>query len=70
MYADTFAINKEENIGKEYDFYINPMVVEGDTAQDYEPYYYEAEASKLITWAVDDTLISVMDSVICFIINS
>ena len=61
IYVDTFAINKEENIGKEYDFYLSPMVVEGDTAQDYEPYYYEAEASKLITWAVDDTLVSVMD---------
>ena len=61
IYVDTFAINKEENIGKEYDFYLNPIVVEGDTEQDYEPYYYEAEASKLITWAVDDTLVSVMD---------
>lgn len=46
VYVDTFATNKEENIGKEYDFYINPMVVEGDTAQDYEPYYSEYEASK------------------------
>ena len=46
VYADTFAISKEENIGKEYDFYINPMVVEGDTAQDYEPYYKEYEATE------------------------
>lgn len=61
LYVDIFSEDKEENIGKEYDFYLNPMVVEGDTAQDYEPYYYEAEASKLITWAVDDTLVSVMD---------
>lgn len=47
VYVDTFAINKEENIGKEYDFYINPMVVEGDTAQDYEPYYREYEATSM-----------------------
>lgn len=43
------------------DMWMHPMLVEGDTKQDYEPYYYEAEASKLITWAVDDTLVSVMD---------
>ena len=61
IYVDLWRTNKEENIGKEYDFYLNPIVVEGDTEQDYEPYYYEAEASKLITWAVDDTLVSVMD---------
>lgn len=61
LYVDIHLTSKEENIGKEYDFYLNPMVIEGDTAQDYEPYYYEAEANKLITWAVDDTLVSVMD---------
>lgn len=61
VYADTFATNKEENIGKEYDFYINPMVVEGDTAQDYEPYYYEAEASKTEIIPDDGSLTSVVD---------
>ena len=61
LYIDMNLIDNDTNIGKEYDFYINPMLVEGDTKQDYEPYYYEAEASKLITWAVDDTLVSVMD---------
>ena len=61
IYIDMCLTDNDTNIGKEYDFYINPMIVEGDTAQDYEPYYYEAEASKLITWAVDDTLVSVMD---------
>ena len=61
IYIDMNLIDNDTNIGKEYDFYLNPIVVEGDTEQDYEPYYYEAEASKLITWAVDDTLVSVMD---------
>ena len=61
IYVDTFAINKEENIGKEYDFYINPMVVEGDTEQDYEPYYYEAEASKTEIIPDDGSLTSVVD---------
>lgn len=61
VYADTFAINKEENIGKEYDFYINPMVVEGDIAQDYEPYYYEAEASKTGIYPTDTSLTSIVD---------
>ena len=61
VYTDTFAINKEENIGKEYDFYINPMVVEGDTAQDYEPYYYEAEASKTGIVPDDGSLTSIVD---------
>ena len=61
IYVDTFAINKEENIGKEYDFYINPMVVEGDTEQDYEPYYYEAEASKTGIIPDDGSLTSVVD---------
>lgn len=61
VYADTFAINKEENIGKEYDFYINPMVVEGDTAQDYEPYYYETEVSKTGIYPTDTSLTSIVD---------
>lgn len=61
IYVDTFAINKEENIGKEYDFYLSPMVVEGDTAQDYEPYYYEAEASKTGIIPDDGSLTSVVD---------
>lgn len=61
IYIDMNLIDNDTNIGKEYDFYLSPMLVEGDTKQDYEPYYYEAEASKLITWAVDDTLVSVMD---------
>lgn len=61
VYADTFATNKEENIGKEYDFYINPMVVEGDTAQDYEPYYSEYEASKTEIIPDDGSLTSVVD---------
>lgn len=61
VYVDAFATNKEENIGKEYDFYINPMVVEGDTAQDYEPYYYEAEASKTGIIPDDGSLTSVVD---------
>ena len=61
IYVDTFAINKEENIGKEYDFYLNPMVVEGDTVQDYEPYYYEAEASKTEIIPDDGSLTSVVD---------
>lgn len=51
--------NMDKNVP--IDMWMHPMLVEGDTAQDYEPYYYEAEASKLITWAVDDTLVSVMD---------
>lgn len=61
VYADIYFTNKEENIGKEYDFYINPMVVEGDTAQDYEPYYYEAEASKTGIIPDDGSLTSVVD---------
>lgn len=61
VYADTFATNKEENIGKEYDFYINPMVVEGDTAQDYEPYYSEYEASKTGIIPDNGSLTSVVD---------
>lgn len=61
LYVDVWGANKEENIGKEYDFYINPMVVEGDTAQDYEPYYYEAEASKTEIIPDDGSLTSVVD---------
>ena len=61
IYADIYFTNKEENIGKEYDFYINPMVVEGDTAQDYEPYYYEAEASKTGIYPTDTSLTSIVD---------
>lgn len=61
IYVDTFATSKEENIGKEYDFYINPMAVEGDIAQDYEPYYYEAEASKTGIIPDDGSLTSVVD---------
>lgn len=62
IYMDMFSTtNDESNIGKEYDFYINPMVVEGDTAQDYEPYYYEAEASKTEIIPDDGSLTSVVD---------
>lgn len=61
LYVDVWGTNKEENIGKEYDFYINPMVVEGYTAQDYEPYYYEAEASKIGIYPTDTSLTSIVD---------
>ena len=62
IYMDMFSTTKDEtNIGKEYDFYINPVVVEGDTVQDYEPYYYEAEASKTGIIPDDGSLISVVD---------
>lgn len=62
IYIDMYLTTKDEsNIGKEYDFYINPMVVEGDTAQDYEPYYYEAEASKTDIIPDDGSLTSVVD---------
>lgn len=61
IYVDIWLTNEEENIGKEYDFYINPMVVEGDTAQDYEPYYYEAEASKTEIYPTDTSLTSIVD---------
>ena len=62
IYMDMFSTtNDESNIGKEYDFYINPMVVEGDTVQDYEPYYYEAEASKTGIYPTDTSLTSIVD---------
>lgn len=61
VYIDMNLIDNDTNIGKEYDFYINPMVVEGDTAQDYEPYYYEAEASKTEIYPTDTSLTSIVD---------
>lgn len=62
LYIDMFGTTADEsNIGKEYDFYINPMVVEGDTKQDYEPYYYEAEASKTDIIPDDGSLTSIVD---------
>ena len=62
IYMDMFLTTYDEsNIGKEYDFYINPMVVEGDTVQDYEPYYYEAEASKTGIYPTDTSLTSIVD---------
>ena len=62
IYMDMFSTTYDEsNIGKEYDFYINPMLVEGDTKQDYEPYYYEAEASKTEIIPDDGSLTSVVD---------
>lgn len=61
VYMDMCLTDGDTNIGKEYDFYINPMVVEGDTAQDYEPYYYEAEASKTGIIPDDGSLTSVVD---------
>lgn len=61
VYIDVYLINKEENIGKEYDFYLSPMVVEGDTAQNYEPYYYEAEVSKTDIIPDDGSLTSIVD---------
>ena len=47
--------------GDEIDVLINPMLVEGDTKQDYEPYYYEAEASKTEIIPDDGSLTSVVD---------
>ena len=47
--------------GDEIDVLINPMLVEGDTKQDYEPYYYEAEASKTGIIPDDGSLTSVVD---------
>ena len=61
IYIDMNLIDNDTNIGKEYDFYINPMLVEGDTKQDYEPYYYEAEASKTEIIPDDGSLTSVVD---------
>ena len=61
LYIDMNLIDNDTNIGKEYDFYINPMLVEGDTKQDYEPYYYEAEASKTGIIPDDGSLTSVVD---------
>lgn len=61
VYIDMNLVDNDTNIGKEYDFYINPMVVEGDTAQDYEPYYYEAEASKTEIYPTDTSLTSIVD---------
>lgn len=62
IYIDMYLTTKDEsNIGKEYDFYINPMVVEGNMMQDYEPYYYEAEASKMDIIPDDDSLTSIVD---------
>lgn len=61
IYIDMNLIDNDTNIGKEYDFYLNPMVVEGDTVQDYEPYYYEAEASKTEIIPDDGSLTSVVD---------
>ena len=61
IYIDMNLIDNDTNIGKEYDFYLSPMVVEGDTAQDYEPYYYEAEASKTGIIPDDGSLTSVVD---------
>lgn len=61
LYVDVHSTSKEENVGKEYDFYLSPMVVEGDTAQDYEPYYYEAEASKTGIYPTDISLTSIVD---------
>lgn len=61
IYIDMNLIDNDTNIGKEYDFYINPMLVEGDTKQDYEPYYYEAEASKTGIYPTDTSLTSIVD---------
>lgn len=61
VYIDMYLIDNDTNIGKKYDFYLNPMVVEGDTAQDYEPYYYEAEASKTEIYPTDTSLTSIVD---------
>ena len=61
VYIDMNLIDNDTNIGKEYDFYLNPMVVEGDIAQDYEPYYYEAEASKTGIVPNDGSLTSIVD---------
>ena len=61
LYIDMNLIDNDTNIGKEYDFYINPMLVEGDTKQDYEPYYYEAEASKTGIYPTDTSLTSIVD---------
>lgn len=62
IYMDMYLTTADSsNIGKEYDFYINPMVVEGDTARDYEPYYYEAEASKTEIVSDDGSLTSIVD---------
>ena len=61
LYIDMNLIDNDTNISKEYDFYINPMLVEGDTKQDYEPYYYEAEASKTGIYPTDTSLTSIVD---------
>lgn len=61
IYIDMNLIDNDTNIGKEYDFYLSPMLVEGDTKQDYEPYYYEAEASKTGIIPDDGSLTSVVD---------
>ena len=61
IYIDMNLIDNDTNIGKEYDFYLSPMLVEGDTKQDYEPYYYEAESSKTGIIPDDGSLTSVVD---------
>lgn len=43
------------------DLTLDEMLVEGDTKQDYEPYYYEAEASKTEIIPDDGSLTSVVD---------
>ena len=56
-----FSGSSTVKAGDEIDVLINPMLVEGDTKQDYEPYYYEAEASKTGIIPDDGSLTSVVD---------
>lgn len=50
IYIDIYKTNEDSNIGKTYDFYLNPMLVEGSTALPYTPFYqeYEAAVSRLV----------------------
>lgn len=50
IYIDIYKTNADSNIGKTYDFYLNPMLVEGSTALPYAPFYqeYEAAVSRLV----------------------
>lgn len=72
-HTKTFTITETTVIGRVFwsngnmdknvpiDMWMHPMLVEGDTAQDYEPYYYEAEASKTGIIPDDGSLTSIVD---------
>lgn len=56
-----FSSSATVKAGDEIDVLINPMLVEGHTKQDYEPYYYEAEASKTGIYPTNTSLTSIVD---------